>query len=213
MLDLTFLGTSASMPTKERGMPSVALKYEGKVYLFDCGEGTQRSMMQKSVPYGSVSAIFLSHLHLDHYMGVFGLMETMKLAFPSPPKIDILAPRDFSSIYSAPPFVNIHELKKGKVYEGRGFSVSALRVKHTCTAFAFVFQENEKVKFHDEKAHKLGMKGRDFRTIQERGHVSVGGKKIMLEDVSYTKPGLKIAYSGDCTGGEQLAEAAKGCDL
>ncbi len=77
-LSLKFLGTSASRPTVERGVPSIALVREGETLLFDCGEGTQRQMMRYGVSF-SVDDIFFTHFHTDHYLGLIGLLRTMAL--------------------------------------------------------------------------------------------------------------------------------------
>ena len=210
MLRVTFLGTSGSVPTVERGMPSIALKYESELMLWDCGEGTQRQLMKYKVGYGSIDSIFITHPHLDHYLGLFGLLETLKLSSPAPRPVRIFLPRGLDLEYD---FARVEKLKGGELYRGKGFSVTAVPVKHCRGAHAFVFEEEEKLKFHEEKAHALGLQGRLFREIQAKGKVKTGRGEVSLEDVSWRKPGRKIAYSGDCVPDSNLAEAAKGADL
>src|SRR4051812_45061356 len=77
-LSVRLLGTSASRPTVERNVSSLALVREGETMLFDCGEGTQRQMMRYGVAF-SLSDIFFTHFHADHVIGVIGLMRTMAL--------------------------------------------------------------------------------------------------------------------------------------
>src|SRR5262245_43471569 len=77
-LALTFLGTSASRPTIERGVSSVALVREGETMLIDCGEGTQRQMMRYGVSF-ALGDIFFTHFHTDHFLGVLGLLRTLTL--------------------------------------------------------------------------------------------------------------------------------------
>src|SRR5213075_2597958 len=77
-LSVLLLGTSASRPTVERNVSSLALVREGETMLFDCGEGTQRQMMRYGVAF-SLSDIFFTHFHADHVIGVIGLMRTMAL--------------------------------------------------------------------------------------------------------------------------------------
>ena len=77
-LHLTFLGTSASRPTVERGVSSLALVREGETLMFDCGEGTQRQMMRYGVGF-TLEDIFFTHFHTDHYLGVLGLLKTLSL--------------------------------------------------------------------------------------------------------------------------------------
>src|SRR5213596_1765181 len=77
-LALVLLGTSASRPTVERNVSSIAVVREGETMLFDCGEGTQRQMMRYGVSF-ALCDIFFTHFHADHVIGVIGLMRTMSL--------------------------------------------------------------------------------------------------------------------------------------
>ncbi len=211
MFQLTFLGTSGSTPTVERGMPAIAIKYESELLLWDCGEGTQRQLMKYRVGYGSINAIFISHPHLDHYLGLFGLLETLKLSSPSPKPVKIFSSGhlDFSNYL----FVSPTKIRSGKIYSGHGFTITAFPVKHCKGAYGFIFQEDDRVKFHEEKSHKLGLKGKLFKEIQKKGEIKIGDKVIRLEDVTWVRPGKKIVYTGDCYPDESLFEAAKDADL
>jgi ribonuclease Z len=211
MLRVTFIGTSASMPTTERGMPAIAIKYESELMLWDCGEGTQRQLMRYRVGYGSVNAIFITHPHLDHYLGMFGLLETLKLSSPAPKPVRVFLPRGMD--VEGYPFAKVEKVKAGEILRGRGFSVRAFAVKHCRGSHGFVFQEDEKIKFHEEKAHSLGLQGTLFREIQKNGKVKTGSGEVRLEDVTWRMRGRKIVYAGDCAPGDATIEAAKGADL
>ena len=80
-MKLTFLGTSAGKPTKERNVSALALEFDqdNKWYLFDCGEATQRQIIQSRLSIGKLDTIFITHLHGDHYFGLPGLLATKKL--------------------------------------------------------------------------------------------------------------------------------------
>jgi len=214
MLRITFLGTSGSAPTVDRGMPAIALKYEKELLLFDCGEGTQRQMMKYRTGYGSTNAVFVSHPHLDHYLGVFGLFETMNLMARPRHKIQVHSFEDLGkSLTEKYGFVEPKPIKKGVIYKGAGFEIEAFPVKHTKDAYGFIFRENDRVKFHEKKAHSLGLKGKMFSEIQKKGFVMIGKKKIKLEDVSWVKKGIKAVYSGDTLPCPELLKAAKDADL
>ena len=77
-LSIRLLGTSASRPTVERNVSSLAIHREGETLMFDCGEGTQRQMMRYGVSF-ALEDIFFTHMHADHLLGVIGLMRTMAL--------------------------------------------------------------------------------------------------------------------------------------
>lgn len=212
MFQLTFLGTSGSIPTVERGMPAIAVKYGSELLLWDCGEGTQRQLMRYKVGYGSISAIFISHPHLDHFLGMFGLLETLKLSSASPKKLPVFFPGT-SEWLERYQFAAQEKPKAGELYRTAEFAVEAFRVKHCRDAFGFAFREKDRIKFHEEKAHSLGLSGRLFRDIQQKGSVKTAKGTVKLGDVSWVKPGRKVVYGGDCVPDDNTIEAARGADL
>ena len=104
-------------------------------------------------------------------------------------------------------------MKKGVIYKGRDFIVEAFPVKHGRGTYGFVFQENEKIKFHEKKAKSLGIHGRLFSQIQKNGSIIIDDKEIKLEDVTWTAPGKKIVYSGDTSYSTTTVEASMNADL
>jgi ribonuclease Z len=78
MFEVIFLGTSASIPTATRSLPAILLKHRGERFLIDCGEGTQQRLMQASESL-KISCIFLTHDHLDHVLGLGGLLLSISL--------------------------------------------------------------------------------------------------------------------------------------
>lgn len=193
-------------------MPAMAVKYESELLLWDCGEGTQRQLMRYKAGYGSISAIFITHPHLDHYLGMFGLLETLKLSSVSPKKLPVFFPgvRDDFERYA---FAAPEKMKKGELYRTADFSVDAFAVKHCKDAYGLAFLEKEKIKFHEDKAHSLGLSGRLFREIQQKGSVKTAKGTVKLADVSWVKPGRKLVYGGDCLPDTNILDAAKGADL
>jgi len=212
MLKVTFLGTSGSAPTVERGMPALALQYEGDLFLWDVGEGTQRQMMKFGIGYGSVDAVFISHPHLDHYLGLFGLLETLTLSHTQR-RLDVFGFEDFAWIEKRYKFARFNKMKKGLLYETQAYSISAFPVKHSKDSYGLVFQEREKIKFYVNKANEMGLKGRMFTEIQQNGYLKINNKKIKLEEVAWKKPGRRIVYSGDTLPTAEIVSAAKGADL
>src|SRR5581483_11946056 len=77
-LSIRLLGTSASRPTVERNVSSIAIHREGETLMVDCGEGTQRQMMRYGISF-ALGDIFFTHMHADHLLGVIGLLRTMAL--------------------------------------------------------------------------------------------------------------------------------------
>ena len=77
-LSLFFAGTAGSVPTARRGLPALLLRAGGDRILFDCGEGTQQQLL-RSVGLPELDAIFLTHYHLDHWLGIIGILKTFDL--------------------------------------------------------------------------------------------------------------------------------------
>jgi ribonuclease Z len=212
MFELTILGTSSAMPTPERGLSCIAMRREGDIFLFDCGEGSQRQMMRFGVSYMKVRAIFITHLHLDHFLGVFGMLETLRLNGRKE-KLTIYGPPGASGVFGRKEFLEVKEID-GKWSEDFGtFSVSSFATKHAGSSLGFAIEEKEKVRFHEEKAKGLGLAGPMFTEIQKKGSLKVNGKVVKLKDVTYTQPGKKIVFSGDSAPCAPLTRAAKGADL
>lgn len=221
MLRVVFLGSSAAVPSPGR-VPSCFAVKTGSTFLFDCGEGAQRQMMKYAISYAKVDNVFLSHLHADHVIGVVGLAQTLNIQERKEP-LRFYGPKgtkDFlDTLFSLKPFrfdydFDVTEVKAAKkVYEDKLVTVSAFPVKHNTPALGYKLEEQQIHKFYEEKARGLGIKGRLFSEITEKGSVVVGRKKIKLEDVTFVKEGKKIVYSGDTTPCASLTRAAKGADL
>src|ERR1700755_1309386 len=79
MFDLTFLGTAATMPSAERGLPAVLGGAPRRRFLIDCGEGTQRQLLRAGTGLRRLGHVLLTHVHLDHVLGLAGLIATLGL--------------------------------------------------------------------------------------------------------------------------------------
>ena len=77
MIDVTLLGSGATMPTPERGVSAAVLRCAGRCILFDCGEGTQAALRREKFSPLKIDLIALSHYHGDHIFGLPGLLQTM----------------------------------------------------------------------------------------------------------------------------------------
>lgn len=212
MFEVTMLGTSSATPTVRRGMPAIAVRRDGDVFLLDCGEGTQRQMMLYGISYMKVKAIFITHLHMDHFLGVFGLVETMGLNGRTE-KLSIYGPRGSKAVFGKKSFTEIIEIGESFTLDAGEFSVSAFPTGHSQDSFGFVLEEKSRLRFYEDKAKAAGLRGPMFTQIMRKGSLKVNGKTVKLKDVTYEQPGKKVVYTGDAVPCAAVAKAAKGADL
>ncbi|MDE1825514.1 MAG: ribonuclease Z [Candidatus Micrarchaeota archaeon] len=221
MIKITMLGTSGSTPTKERGLPAAAITYNGKVYLFDCGEGTQMKMLAHGVNISRVEAIFISHVHGDHIIGLAGLVRTMALNNRQK-TLTIYVPKgEEKTIKNLIVFdraiidypVEVKGTATGIIYRSEGFEVSAFRLNHQITTYGYLFKEKDRKKFIADKCRSLGIKGKMFREITQRGSITVGKKRISISSVTLPQKGKSVLYVTDTRPCASTEKAAKGADL
>src|SRR4029450_4298334 len=79
---VTFRGPSAPVPTTRRNVSATLVAYQDLKWLIDCGEGTQRQIMRANIGFKNLSRIVLSHEHLDHILGLGGLLATLNMLQP-----------------------------------------------------------------------------------------------------------------------------------
>ena len=223
-IDVIFLGTGGSLPTKERGLPAVALRRDGELFLFDCGEGTQRQMMHAGLGFNRPMSIMISHLHGDHVLGLPGLLQTMSSLIRDKP-LDLYGPEGIGAYLGslrrtlafATNFpVKVTELKHGEGESKNGYSIMTTKATHDITCLAYAIVESDRPgRFHPEKAKKLGVpEGPLWKQLQSGKDVEVEGRKIAPRQViEEPRPGLKIVYAIDTRPSEEVKVLAKGADL
>jgi len=222
-LKITFLGTSGTIPSVERNPSSILLNYNGERLLFDCGEGTQRQMMKAKTGFKRLNNIFITHLHTDHFIGLFGLLETLSLNDR----------RDRLNIYSPSPTflstmfrlfgyhnfdfpIEVFGVEDGKTFEFGNFSVLAFKTDHIIESYGYAFIEKPRPgKFNREKAEELGIPPGPLYSKLIRGEsVRVGGRIVRPEEVvGEPRPGRKVVYTGDTRPLDKVVEIAKNADL
>ncbi|WP_309493679.1 ribonuclease Z [Candidatus Hecatella orcuttiae] len=222
---LTFLGTSAGLPSLDRGLPSLVLKYGREILMFDCGEGTQRQMMRARIGFSRPMKIFVTHLHGDHMLGIPGLLQTMSLLGRTE-KIQVYGPKGLADFLEAARThvkfllrfpLEVFEVEEGLICREKAYKVTARWTEHQIPTLAYAFEEKEKPgKFHPEKALSLGVpKGPLWHRLQH-------GRRVRLKDGRTVEPsqvvgpprrGVKIVYSGDGKPCPNVLKLARNADL
>ncbi len=215
------LGTAGSAPSKERNLPAFALVYDGEVLLFDCGEGTQLQMLKYGINAYRTKAVFITHIHGDHVIGLAGLLRTLAINNRKDP-LDIFVPKGYESVIEKLRTfdnakidykINVHGIGNGVAYRGRGFTVSSFPLKHSIETKGYVFEEDERLKFDKELCKKLGIKGTMFKELSEKGSVVANGKRISISKVAKKVYGKKIVYASDTRPVEATVKAANNADI
>ena len=220
MLDVLFLGTGASIPSRDRGMPCVAVRCGTEIVLFDCGEGTQRQMMISPFSFMKVKGIFITHMHGDHFLGLPGLLQTMGLSGRKD-KLTVCGPEGLKEGLGSVLSVcegnieyelDIKEVVHNDVIEFEGFTVSAFRTDHTVRSFGYrLSMRASRGRFNKEKAIKLGLTpGPEFSKLQA-GETVRGVTPDMV--VGPSRPGCSLVYTGDTSPCSELSDAACGADV
>ena len=217
-LSVFFAGTAGSVPTARRGLPALLVRRGGDRLLVDCGEGTQRQLLT-TVGLADVGAVFLTHLHVDHWLGLPGMLKSFdlrdreaELAVYGPPGTGELM-RAMRPVYGRLRFpFRVVELEAGDAVEFDGFEVDAFNVRHRGRALGFALVEDRRPgRFDAELAQRLGVPfGPDFGRLQAGEEVN-GVRPDQV--IGPERPGRRIVFSGDTARCAMIVAAAEGADL
>ena len=201
-LSLFFAGTAGSVPTARRGLPAILLRAGGARVLFDCGEGTQQQLL-RSTGLTDIDAVFLTHFHLDHWLGLIGMVKTFdlrdrerRLAIYGPPGLTALWKNLKPVVGKVAYPLDIFELDPHDEVDFGDFTVTPFAVDHRVTTYGYAWAEPDRPgRFDAAKAESLGVTpGPDFGRLQQGE--TVGGV-TPAQVVGESRRGRKIVLSGD----------------
>jgi ribonuclease Z len=227
MFEIVFLGTSASAPSVHRGLSAQVVMHKQHRFLVDCGEGTQRQILQSGLGFKRLDKILITHGHLDHILGLAGLLSTFA-RWEAMERLEIWAGawaleriRDllFGVVLrgARPPLqIELLEIKPGVLHQDETFQVSAVPVSHRGPdCYGFVFEEKARRQFLPDKAAELGVPaGPERREL-------VAGRPVTLPDGRTIQPeavlgplnaGAKLVHVGDTGRTDNLLEVCRGAD-
>lgn len=225
---LTILGCSSALPTSERFSTAQVLQMLGRYFLIDCGEGTQMQLRKAKSPFSKINNIFISHLHGDHYFGIFGLLSSFSMLGRKHP-LHIFGPKQLQDIISHQtqffgedlsfPIVYtatdpLNELML--LYEDKRVEVYSFPLKHRTPTTGFLFKEKGKepnVRKDAIEQYKLTIteivaikSGSDLRT--EDGTVVAHQDLVVFPD-----PPKSYAFCSDTAYSQNTASYVKGASL
>ncbi len=214
MFELTFLGTSASAPTIERGLSSAVVMHREYRFMIDCGEGTQRQLLKSGLGFKRLERVLLTHGHLDHILGLGGLISTFG-RWALRRVADLLAVV-FGTVDDLPVKVHLHELEPGVLLQDDHFQLRAFPVTHRGQGcFGFSFIEHDRRPFLVDKAEALGLPAGPIRRELALGRPAAlpDGRVIQPDDVlGPVQAGARLVYIGDVGRTDNLLDEVAGAN-
>jgi ribonuclease Z len=227
MFDITFLGTSASVPSAERSHPSLLVEAAGHRILIDCGEGTQRQLLRSGAGFRRLNRLLLTHAHFDHVLGIPGLFSTLRqrqtsdlmIVHGGSGTLDVVV-RMLAGLWGegrAPIPLELVPLSEGRVLDAGDFTIDCFRVRHRDTdSFAFAFETPSRRHLLPERLAALGVPDGPARGDLAAGRPVTlpDGATIDPEDVlGAPTRGTKLVVVGDTESTEGLSERVRDADL
>jgi len=226
-MKLTILGSSSALPTSERYPSAHVLNAHERIFLIDCGEGTQMQLRKCRIRFGKINHIFISHLHGDHVFGLYGLLSTFSLMGRTTP-VHIYAPENYDALLSSHlkdfdihlyfeiDFIPLKGKDPVKILDDKYLTVTSFPLKHRIPAFGFLFREKpydrniikELISKYEIPAIRIRAikKGEDF--------IAKNGEIIKNENLTIPGPAsLSYAYCSDTKFFKRLPGFVKGVDL
>jgi ribonuclease Z len=226
-LRVTFLGTSAGVPTRARNVSCVALRpaQRGEVWLFDCGEGTQHQLLRSDLNISQITRVLITHMHGDHVLGLMGLLATCGMTAHAR-RIDIYGPRPLAEYvrevsrrtqFQANYPLEVHTVEPGLVFEDDEYTVTCAPLKHRLPAFGYRVTEKDRPGHFDvERARELGIPPGPLYGNLKRGERVTLSDGRAFEGSDFCGPDLKgraVVYCTDTTYCRTAVELARDADL
>ena len=195
------------MPVRGRNQSAQALQVHGRLFLLDCGEGTQYALVRDRVPMMKLDSLFLTHIHGDHVFGIFGLLSTLGMKGRQMP-LNIFAPVNFGPILKF--FLSYYgdgigfeirytplKMKEPEtILETKSLRVQAFPLNHGIETFGFRFEEKEPpFNVHKDAIEKYGLSLTEIGTLKRGEDVlRADGSVIPATEAAY-KPFVPRSYA------------------
>jgi ribonuclease Z len=228
VFETLFLGTSASAPSAKRGLAAQIVKHDEYRFLVDCGEGTQRQILQSGVGFKQINRILLTHGHLDHILGLGGLMSTF-MRWEAIDELEIFGGK--STLERVRTLINdvvlrgaqspmplyFREIGAGKFFEADDFTVTAFPVTHRGPdCLGYLFEEKSRRPFLPDKATELGVPFGPERRLLVQGQsitLAQGGRVVSPDEVlGALQRGTRLMVVGDTGRTDDLLAVAQDAD-
>jgi ribonuclease Z len=227
LFEILFLGTSASAPSIQRGLSGHIVSHNEYRFLVDCGEGTQRQILQSGKGFKRLTRALLTHGHLDHILGLGGLLSTF-LRWEAIEEFEIFGSKRALErvrvlLYDVvlrgkqtPMPLRLVEIKPGVIFEAEDFTITAFDVSHgRAESLGYIFEEKARRPFLAEKADALGVPfGPERRDLVDGKEITLpDGKRVTPDEVlGDWEKGSKLVIVGDTGKTDNLIEVCQDAD-
>ncbi|WP_449026437.1 ribonuclease Z [Porphyromonas endodontalis] len=226
-LSVHILGCGSALPTTKHNPSAQALTLRGKVYLVDCGEGTQLQIRRQGLHFGRIHTIFISHLHGDHCFGLPGLLSTLSMLGRTG-ELHIHGPeglteyinahrKSFLAECSYEIITHEHDYRKSEViHEDPSLCVRSLPLSHRIPTMGFLFEERCAARHLDKPAVDFYQVPRCCYPAILLGESYTAQDGSIIPNNRLTKPGRiprRYAYCSDTEYFPNLIEQVRGVDL
>jgi len=221
MVKITFLGTSAQIPTVRRNHTAVLLTYEGENILVDCGEGTQRQFRKAKMNPCKVTRILITHRHGDHVFGLPGLISTFDLSGYNK-TLYIYGPKGIKRFLES--FLGLDYVKRkfkikieevsGKFFEAKDFYLEAEKMEHGIPTNAYTFVKKGQLRIDRAKLKKSKLpSGPLMKKLKEGKDIVYEGKKYLAKNLIYSEGDKKVSFIIDTLDNKRIVQFVKDSDL
>jgi ribonuclease Z len=226
MFALTFLGTSASVPSADRNHPGLLVEAGSQRILVDCGEGTQRQLLRSGAGFRRLDRLLLTHGHFDHVLGIPGLFSTLRVRQSAdamtihggPGTLDVVV-RMLAGLWGegrAPIPLELVPLTAGQVVDAGEFTIGCFPVRHRDTdSFGFSFESRARRHLRPDRLAALQVPDGPVRKESAEGRpiVLADGRSIDPGDVLGPPEGRKkLVVVGDTQSNDGLTEHVRDAD-
>jgi ribonuclease Z len=227
LFELFFLGTSASAPSVQRGLPAQIVMHNEHRFLVDCGEGTQRQILRSGLGFRKLNRLLITHSHLDHILGIGGLVSTY-LRWEAMEELEIYAGKSaieriedllFRVVVrgAKPPFpIKLIPIESGTIIQEKGLTIQAFPVNHRGPdCFGFIFEEEGKRPFLADKAEELQIPQGPWRRDLANGQPTTlpDGRVVQPDQVLGSfETGTKFVIVGDTGETGSILEYCRAAD-
>ncbi len=220
-IKVTFLGTSAQIPSAKRNHTAILITYKDENILVDCGEGTQMQFRKAQLNPCKLTTILITHIHGDHTFGLPGLLSTLNFSGYNK-YLRIYCPKGAKKIIEE--FIDIEHLKNGfkikieevsgKFYENEDFYLESESMQHgiPTNAYNFVIKSKSRIDKLKLKKYKIP-EGPLLKNLKQGKDIVYEGKKYKAKELVYLEEGKKISFVLDTVLNNKIARFVKGADL